>query len=433
MLTVALKKNVKARILNGYPLAFINELSDHFRAVQPGFPVRLVDANHQFLAYGIGDPNQVVAFRAWSFDPTDQHFFSPNSLISRLANLWMAKYRLGFHDSFRLCYSEGDHLSGIIIDRYLVAGKKKQILVFQITTVAWNLLFESFENFYKLLYQKLVMKLPDLPNPDDTAIIVQQRASITDQKVVQVVHDAGLNLSAVSVIYSRFISSVDKTALVLVTDFLNGQKTGLFLDQSWNIGLVCDQAKTLFFDKQSVKILDLCCYRGAWSTHLAQILGHFGINTEVHLLDQSMQALEQAQFNVAQYVRQIKIHHGDVMTLLDQFPENQFDIIICDPPAFAKSRKTVTRALEGYFHLNRKAVHLLNNENGLYVTCSCSSSVTVEQFRSAVGQALTVYKTRFKQIRLLSQGGLAQDHSINPFYSEGNYLKLLSFWLTHSF
>jgi len=434
MLTVKLNKSDKLpRILKKHPWVFLDELSHHIKSVQPGFPVRLVDQDSRFIAYGIGNPQSQIAFRAWSFNEADSNFYTPDFLINRLTQLWKFRLKLGFHDSFRVCFSEGDTLSGIIVDRYLLKDKSSQILVFQFSTAAFEIINPDIGKFVESWLSHLKLEYSEIPSFTKTAIIVRRSQSfaevenLKDKKAVEVIQSAGIDLSNAQILYSRYPYSDSEYQVPFESDFIDGQKTGLFLDQSYNIGLAARWARALFSDSNKViKILDLCCYRGAWSGHLSQYLGLQGLAIEAHLLDQSERALQHAVKNVSPFAKRVVTHQGDVMTLLDTLSEVDFDIIVSDPPAFAKGKKALGSALEGYYHLNRKALKLGSPEF-LFVACSCSSVVTIADFQKVIERSLLTQSSY--QIQYLGSGGHALDHTVQPYFPEGEYLKMRGYWL----
>lgn len=435
MLTVKLKKESKGgRVLKKHPWVYLDELSHHIKSVQPGFPVRLVDDQSRFIAYGIGNPQSQIAFRAWSFNEADANFFSADFLIEKLTQMWVFKHSLGFKNSFRVCFSEGDGLSGIIIDRYLLEDKKSQIIVIQLSTSTFEVLNPNFLEFLTKWLENVQKYLPHVPQVAHTALIVRRSQAfaevenLKDKKSVEVICDAGLHLCEARVMYSRYPYRESEDEVCLESDFIEGQKTGLFLDQSYNIGLVSNWAKNLLGSrKEPIKILDLCCYRGAWAAHLSHHLKQNSVESDIHLVDQAQRALDQAKKNVSQYSPKVTCHQGDVMSLLDTLDVSGFDIIISDPPAFAKSKKALNSALEGYYHLNRKALKLANSQ-ALFVACSCSSVVSPKDLQNVIERSLL--SAQATQVTYLGSGGHALDHSLSPFFPEGEYLKMRGYWIT---
>lgn len=422
MFTIKLKEKVQARVLNRHPWVYVDEVSEHIKSVQPGFPVRLVDDKNRFVAYGIGNPQSQLAIRVWSFNEQDHDFFNQEFVIKKIKQAWEWRIQAGFQASFRVLFSEGDGLSGLTIDRYFITYDK-QIIVYQLGSGAYDVLIPDFKAF-------TTQWLTALGWVGETSTIVKRSA--TYQKIenlkpqtFELLSGDEAELGHQAVVTSRWPYLGLSTQVSLVSDFIKGQKTGLFLDQNFNIGLICHWAQKLFAHRAEIKILDLCCYRGAWSTHLAQALSQVGVKVQVTLLDQSAEALKQAQLNVSQFASQVEMIQGDVMQALDQIT-NTFDLIISDPPAFAKNKKAAGAAREGYYHLNRKVVNCLN-EQGLLVACSCTSVVTEGEFAQVLERVARV--TPQFEWRHLVTGGHGPDHPVKPQFREGHYLKMMAYWL----
>lgn len=429
MFTIKLKPKVKSRVQQGHPWCYLDEVTEHIRSVHPGYPVCLTDSEGQFIAYGVGNPQSQIAFRAWSFNSQDKNFFSQEFLQERIASTWRQKYKMGLTDSLRVCYSEGDNLSGLIFDRYLLPEGQGQIFVYQISSAAFEALIPDFRAFSQDLINRIQKLGISLPSIDQTSIVIRRSANFQkienlSEKLVEVIQGDESALSSTPILYSRWPYG-ENTQIQLISDFIGGQKTGLFLDQSYNIGLVAYWAARLFSNKDQVRILDLCCYRGAWSTHLAAALKEKVQNIHVTLFDQSAEATRQAAINVAPFATSITEVVGDVMKDIEGL-EGQFDLIISDPPAFAKSKKALNSALEGYYHLNRKAISKLGDE-GVLVACSCSSVVTEGDFAKVLERTFLAHPQ--KQVQFLGQGGHAFDHSVNPRFMEGQYLKMRGYWI----
>lgn len=422
MFTIKLKEKSSARVLNRHPWVYLDEVSEHIKSVQPGFPVRLVDDKNKFIAYGVGNPQSQIAIRVWSFYEPDQDFFHLKFVANKIQKAWNWRILCGLKFSFRVFFSEGDGLSGLTIDRYFIS-EKKHIIVYQISSAAFDALISDYNQF-------TASWLQDLGWTGENLVIVKRSESY--QKIenlkpqsFELLSGDSQQLSEQSVITSRWPYLSSEYHVNLISDFIKGQKTGLFLDQNYNIGLICDWSQKIFYKQSEVKILDLCCYRGAWSTHLAQALKSAGIRVHVTLLDQSAEALRQAQLNVSPFAEQVEVIQGDVMQSLDRITSS-FDLIISDPPAFAKNKKAAGAAREGYYHLNRKVVGCLKSQ-GILVACSCTSVVTETEFAQVlerVARATPTYNWRH-----LVSGGHGPDHPVKPQFREGHYLKMMAYWL----
>ena len=195
-------------------------------------------------------------------------------------------------------------------------------------------------------------------------------------------------------------------------DLLNGQKTGFFLDQKENHTSTSKYVK----DK---KVLDCFCYVGGWSLHAAR----FGAR-EVIGLDKSELAINQCRENTAlNSIANCEFKQADVFDELKAINERKekFDVIILDPPAFAKSRTQIKDAIKGYREINRRAAKALN-DGGILYTCSCSHVIDPETFRNVVFQGL--YGSG-KNAILLENKPQAKDHPILLSMRETEYLKCM--------
>ena len=223
--------------------------------------------------------------------------------------------------------------------------------------------------------------------------------------------------------------------LSLNCDILNGQKTGLFLDQSSNIDMVVQFLKKQikFKEKQKYKILDLCCYMGQWSAYLAELLLSAGHEVEVYLADISELALQKAEYNIKQIATglnkssqlQVKAFKLDVMKISDEtkleLPENNFDVVISDPPAFVKNKKVLETGLHGYMKLNELAFKWATNDS-LVISCTCSGLVEIGDFKGALRKSLL---RSGKKAQIIGYGTQGVDHPQSVNFPEGEYLKMV--------
>jgi 23S rRNA (cytosine1962-C5)-methyltransferase len=206
---------------------------------------------------------------------------------------------------------------------------------------------------------------------------------------------------------------VDIDGIRFEVDPLGGQKTGLYLDQRENRRVLRRYA-------QGKKVLDLFCYNGAWS--LSAIAG--GASETVGV-DGSEAAVAQARANAllngaggaSSFVA------SDVFNFIKKTEKASFDIVICDPPAFARTKSAVAEARKGYTDVNRRAMAALKR-GGLLVTCSCSYHMTAELFRESL---LSAAQAAGRTLRLLESRGQAPDHPVLFAMPETQYLKCLLF------
>jgi 23S rRNA (cytosine1962-C5)-methyltransferase len=190
-------------------------------------------------------------------------------------------------------------------------------------------------------------------------------------------------------------------------DIREGQKTGAFLDQRENHEAAAAYAHG--------EVLDVFCYQGAFALHLAKNC------PRVTAVDSSRPALEVADKNALLNQREIEWIEANAFDLLKDYSTagRQYDTIVLDPPAFAKSRKNLETALRGYKELNLRALKMLR-PGGLLVTCSCSYHVSEQEFLEVVADAA---RDARRTLRILERRGQAKDHPILLNVPETSYLK----------
>jgi 23S rRNA (cytosine1962-C5)-methyltransferase len=216
--------------------------------------------------------------------------------------------------------------------------------------------------------------------------------------------------------------------LVFHYDANAGQKTGAFLDQRTNYAAARDWAQRLGRanpdSPNSVfwgRALDVCCYQGGFALHLAQVCRQVtGIDTSRASLEVAERNLQANRARISADVDWIEADAFEILRDWSQTGES-FDVIVLDPPAFAKSKRAVEGALRGYKELNLRALKMLS-PGGLLVTCSCSHHVSWADLEAAVAAAAADASRR---VRLLERRGAALDHPVVLNLPETEYLKCL--------
>ncbi len=415
-----LRQGADRRIRSGHPWIFSNELSASPKGHPPGAPVVLLDSKGSFLASGYGNPHSLIAFRALSFDSRDQDTCNPEFLVSRLVKTWWQRKSLGFKASFRLCYGEGDFTPGLVIDRYLVHqnGKKAQVLAVQILTAGISEVLKTpekfFEEFITTSYEKQISDL----DWSKTGIILRNDVNIRklegmEPQSPQVIKSVeGFDFSKVDIEINNQV--------LMETDLIEGQKTGFFLDQAYNISLVCDRLEKMEFQEPTVRVLDLCCYVGQWSTQITRVLRQRGLQVEVTAVDVSAKALQFAKINIERQGALVNIRELDVLRDLGSLPDRYFDVVIADPPAFIKAKKDVPTGRHAYLKMNTSAFKLVR-KGGLVVSCSCSGLFEESEMMETLRKALQRGEL---EGRCILHGGHSPDHPVLLSFSEGFYLKM---------
>ena len=427
-----LKKGGDIRLRSGHPWVFSNELQDSPKGILPGEIVEIQTLSGQFMARGYGNPQSLIAFRALSFDAHVEEPGSPVNVVNKLIKSWKNRHLLGFSKSFRLCYSESDFLPGVIIDRYLtsVENKTYQIFSYQLLTAGMQKIFSQSDEIFRLLVENAIeSKYSEVPwertillTKNDVQIRKLEGLAVEEAAVTR--NPDKINLQDIKIQIPSVINS--KETIYFQVNLVEGQKTGFFLDQTHNMKLLIEALKPRlneFKEKDKpVKIIDLCCYMGQWSAQLACLLKSEGVRAEIMLVDVSELALQMAQKNLAVFDNvKLFTKKTDVLEGLTTFPDNHFDIVISDPPAFVKNKKDIETGLHGYMKLNQQAFRIANH-SGIVASCTCSGIVQMTDFKSSLRKGIL---RSGKKAKLIAEGGLGWDHPQLIQFPEGQYLKML--------
>lgn len=390
--TVRLKPGRQKSLLRGHPWIFSGGIATPIRSFEQGQLVDVQDENNTVLARGYINPKSDIAVRILTHNPQqliDQSFFE-----ERIATALDLRRCLDSAqtDTYRLLNAEGDFVPGAIVDNY--AG----ILVVQLHTAGIDRLQEP-------LIQALIK-------------VVQPRG-ILMRNDVSVRAREGLRREEPRPVYGDVPESVivHENGFQFEVDLLHGQKTGFFTDQR-------DKRAALPKYVRSGRLLNCFSYTGSFSIYAAAA----NPKTEIVNIDQSASAMDLARRNFA--LNNLDASNplysfidGDVFEYLQEARERRekFDLIILDPPAFAKSHSEKERALKGYTRLNSLGLPLVKS-GGFLVTCSCSGSISLEEFGYCVTQAAT-HADREVQVLETFENGL--DHPVSLAAPENRYLKVL--------
>jgi 23S rRNA (cytosine1962-C5)-methyltransferase len=288
-------------------------------------------------------------------------------------------------NAYRVIFSEGDFLPGLIVDRY------NDVLSFQVLTQAID--SEQMRGTF----------LSELESALKPAGIVER----ADPRVrtLEQLPDRSSGL----VHGTKSQTEFQMNGLRFLYDALGGQKTGAFLDQRENYAAAAQYARG--------DALDVFCYQGGFAVHLARSCG------KVTGVDSSRPALETADQNAALNKFEIEWIEANAFDLLRDYADTgrQYDTIVLDPPAFAKSRRDVPAALRAYKELNLRALKMLR-PGGILVSCSCSFHVSRSDLQDVLASAAL---DSHRNIRILENRGQAKDHPIIPGIPETDYLKCL--------
>lgn len=383
--TVTLKPRGGKRAKTGHPWIFSNEVEHPAPLPEPGVLVQVVDDGRNFLGYATYNPHSLIALRLLSREPEDL----PGSVewfVSRIQRAVSLRRRLyPARQSYRLIYADSDYLPGVIVDRY------EDISAVQVLSAGMERLTPPF---LEALKQVVSPKAIVLRNTNE-----KRKLEGLDlyEKVAQ---------GSVS-----GFQQIDEYGVRLWVDVQSGQKTGHFFDQVEN-----RMALTAY--ALDAEVLDLFCHTGAWALTLLRAGAQNAI-----AVDSSAPALALAQKNAELngLASQMKCVQSDAFAWLSQARRSnwRFDIVVVDPPAFAKTAKEAHKALRGYEDLNRQAIHVVR-DGGVFCSCSCSSYITEEQFLQTLQRAAV---REHRRITVLEIRGQARDHPVLPAMPESRYLK----------
>jgi len=380
---IILKPQKEKPVIQNHPWIFSGAINRIEGDPQDGDIVDVFDNKGNFLARGYLNRKSQITVRILTKDEEeiDESFFRKRilSAINYRKNI----LNLTEYDAYRLIYDSADLLPGLIVDKYA------DYLVVQILTLGIEIRKDT-----------IIKILNELLNPES---IYERSDSLVREK-------EGLNPTSGLVCGQQPTDSMVITQhnVKMLIDVKKGQKTGAFLDQRENLEIIESYSK----DRE---VLDCFCYTGSFSVHTA-----IGGAKSVTWVDMSDRALESAQknaeinnvANVCQFVK------GDVFKFLENCKSN-FDLIILDPPGFAKSESAVIRASRAYKHINMKAMQLLNPD-GIIVTFSCSHHIDPLLFRKIVFSASVDADCNLQIMKTLHA---TPDHPINIAHPEGEYLK----------
>ena len=411
MITWRLKRGGDRRVRQGHPWVFAGELASSARELRAGELVELRDDRDHFVAYGYGHPTAAICFRKLSSRQKESDVMSVDFFRRRLAAARELRRAGGWTEfSHRWLFAEADGVPGLIIDAFKV--EDGWIVVTQASTAGADLalprVFAALETFRAELGGTLTL----IEAPSSRARVVEGLA-VGEKRVVS---SLGPNRD-VAELSDVTLELVD--GLRLRADLLRGQKTGFFLDQQWNATLMKTLLRRQFAGQASVRVLDVCSYVGQWSAHAARALRAVAAEVHVTVVDVSAAALDFAEVNVrANGATEVTRVEGDVLKDLGAVA-GEYDVVICDPPAFVKKKADLEPGLRAYVKLNRDALKL-TKPGGLFVASSCSGLVKSADYQKVMAEASQKAGRVFKQIQT---GGHAPDHPTRPEFPEGEYLK----------
>lgn len=390
------KMNVKQAILldgkekslsRRHPWLFSGALKSVEKGVQEGDMVRVFSNKGDFLCVGLWQSGS-IAIKILSFEDVEVNY---GFMVERVRKAVELRHLCGLFDDgdttiFRLVNGEGDFLPSLIADYY------EGLVVLQFHSVGMWRLKEEIVGAFKEVLQS-----------DCKAVFSKSSSTLPKQSGISA-KDEFLFGSLPEDWFAK------ENGLTYRIDYAMGQKTGFFIDQRENRRLVGEYAK-------GKRVLNAFAYTGGFSLSALK-----GMAKEVVSLDISARAVEICEKNAEMNFPQSNVHRGevaDVLGYLETLEKGRFDLIILDPPAFAKHQRNLQQALKGYRAINQKAMEKIAS-GGLLFTFSCSQAVSKDDFATMLFSCAALSG---RKVRIIKQLAAGCDHPQSIFHPEGGYLK----------
>ena len=383
--SIYLKKGKEESLNRFHPWIFSGAIHHMDDNIEEGEFVNIFTASNEFIAVGhyqIGS----IAIRVLTFSKVEITY---DFWCDRLSSALKMRQNVGIADNnvnntYRLVHGEGDYLPGLVIDCY------GETAVMQAHSVGMHV---CREEICRALIKVMGERIKHVYYKSETTLPF--KAELGQEN---------------GFMYGGTDNDIAiENGLKFHVDWLRGQKTGFFVDQRENRNLLEHYAK-------GKSVLNMFCYTGGFSVYAMQ-----GQAKLVHSVDSSAKAVELTNRNIALNFPDDLRHEAfceDAFKYLDN-NDNKYDLIILDPPAFAKHRAALRNALKGYTRLNVKGLQRIKH-GGILFTFSCSQVVSKEHFRNAV---FTAAAQAGRKVRILHQLHQPADHPINIYHPEGEYLK----------
>ena len=385
--SVKLSARGVARLQGRHPWVYRSDVAEP-NGVPPGSLVRVFDQRGKFLGTALYSSSSQIAIRMISHGSVAD---LPALVAERIrAAIAYRKKLVSNTDAYRIVFSEADFLPGLIVDCY------NDVLCLQILTQAMD------------------------AEPVRAAALQTLKEELQPAGIVERVDARIRELEQLPPLQSRLLWGEKSSTVFTMNsgvrfhyDGLEGQKTGAFLDQRENYAAAAQYAQG--------EALDAFCYQGGFALHFAAHPA--GKTSSVTGVDSSRPALEMAERNATLNGREMEWIEANAFDLLREYAaaNRRYDTIVLDPPAFAKTKRDLEKALGGYKELNLRAMKMLR-PGGILVTCSCSYHVITSDFFEVVADAA---RDAHKSFRVIENRGAAKDHPMLLNVPETNYLKCL--------
>ena len=395
--TIILKKGEGRSLKAGGPWIYSNEISSIMGAFEPGDVVRVKDFDGYPLGKGFFNPHSKIAVRMLDRDPEvviDEAFWR-----NRVKRAWEYRKKTVDTSSCRVIFGEADFLPGLTVDKY------EDVLV-----------VESLSLGIDRVKDTILGMLKDILAEDGISV-----RGVYERSEAKVRLKEGLE-PVKGFIGAPFDTQVKikENGLTFLVDVENGQKTGFFLDQKYNRAAIRKIS-------EGAEVLDCFTHTGSFALNAAA-----GGARSVLAVDVSEDACERARLNVSLngFEDRVEIYRDDIFDMLPRMEEEgrDFDVVILDPPAFAKSKEATKAAMRGYREINSRGMRLVR-DGGFLVTCSCTRFMTYELFAQMLFQSARSAHCRLRQVEYRTQ---SPDHPILWGADESYYLKFYIFQVIRS-
>lgn len=382
---IVLKRGKEDSLLRFHPWVFSGAIATLPEGLEEGETVRVTTSDGRLLGIGHYEIGSIAVRILDSRDiALDEAFYA-----TRLAEAWRLRQRIGLvrpdNSTFRLVHGEGDFLPGCVIDIY-----------------GSTAVLQAHSPGMHYARHIIARALVDLPGAGIKNVYYKSETTLPFKARLDPVNDY--------IIGSFDTNIAVENGLKFNIDWLKGQKTGFFVDQRDNRALLERYSN-------GSRVLNMFCYTGGFSVYAMR-----GGATLVHSVDSSAKAVALTDANIALNFPGDSRHKAvaeDAFRYLGDMEKGAYDLIILDPPAFAKHRSALNNALRGYRRLNAAAFEKIA-PGGILFTFSCSQAVSREQFRLAVFSAAA---STGRRVRILHQLTQPADHPVSIYHPEGEYLK----------
>src|ERR1043166_4539252 len=386
---VIVNERAAKRLRQGHVWVYASDVLNDAGA-QPGALVHVIGPREKLLGSTIYSSSSYTKLRLLGREPLGSKDELLQLVTQRIADAVAYRSKVVQNsDACRLVFSEADRLPGLIVDRY------NDVFTVQVLTQAWAAPERK---------QAIIGALKETAGAEN----IVERADARIRELEQLPEMESTLLHGTK---SRTVFCMN--GVKFYYDALGGQKTGAFLDQRENYAAAARYARG--------EALDVCTYQGGFALHLAHVC------EKVTAVDISREVLEVAEqnekLNAAANKNEIEWIEGNAFDLMKDYSSSgkQYDTIVLDPPAFAKSKKHLESALRGYKELNLRALKMLR-PGGVLVTCSCSFAVSEDEFLLVLAEAA---QDAHRSVRILEKRTQAMDHPILLGVPETYYLKCL--------